>query len=503
MSTSISTIEVVRAGTALRVGHDDGTQRTVRRIDLARVLGMPGADAPRFTSAAIEGDRVRLRYANGHTEYLAAAYLDAPAESDRADLVVEDAGLLLTARGSAGDPLGLVPHGAIVASGGRVRWVGPSSELGSAGYELSGAERVRASGRLVTPGLVDCHAHPLFAGNRAEEFGRRADGQDYQAIARAGGGIRATLEPTRAASFETHVFLAYARLARALAAGTTTCEAKSGYDLTVEGELRLLAVALAVDALQPVDLVPTLLGAHALPPEYASDRDGYVRAVAERMVPRAAEEGLAGAVDVYCDEGAFTLEETRIILEAARRAGLDVRAHAGQFADLGAAELVAELGGRSADHLEQVSAGGIAALAARGVVGVMLPGACVQLRMTPPPVEALRRAGVPLAVATDLNPGTSMCESLPLQMWLATTHYGMTVAETWLGVTRVAAQAMGRTDIGVLAPGARADLVIWDAETPAEIPYSYGANRVHRVIKDGRTVLVRPADGVAHWLATS
>jgi imidazolonepropionase len=503
MSTSLSTIEVVRAGTALRVGRADGTQRTVRRIDLARVLGMPKSDAPRFTAAAIDGDRVRLRYANGHAEYLAAAYLDAPAESDRADLVVEDAGLLLTAQGSAQDPLGLVQYGAIIASGGRVRWVGPSSDLGRAGYDLSGAERVRAGGRLVTPGLIDCHAHPLFGGNRADEFGRRADGQDYQSIARAGGGIRATLEPTRAASFETHVFLACARMARALAAGTTTCEAKSGYDLTVEGELRLLAIALAVDALQPVDLWPTLLGAHALPPEYAGDRAGYVRAVAEKMVPRAAQDGLASAVDVYCDEGAFTLAETRTILEAARNAGLDVRAHVGQFADLGAAELVAEFGGRSADHLEQISAAGIEAMAARGVVGVMLPGACVQLRMTPPPVAALRRAGVPLALATDLNPGTSMCESLPVQMWLATTHYGMTVAETWLGVTRIAAQAMGRNDIGVLAPGARADLVIWDAETPAEIPYYYGANLVHRVIKDGRTVLVRPAEGTAHWFAAS
>jgi imidazolonepropionase len=503
MSTSLSTIEVVRAGTALRVGRDDGTQRIVRRIDLARVLGMPRPDAPRFTAATLDGDRVRLRYANGHVELLAAAYLDAPADSDRADLVIEDAGLLLTAQGTPAEPLGLVPHGAIIASGGRVRWVGPSSDLGRAGYDLSGAERVRAGGRLVTPGLVDCHAHPLFAGNRADEFSRRAEGQDYQSIARAGGGIRATVEPTRAASFETHVFLACARMARVLAAGTTTSEAKSGYDLTVEGELRLLAIALAVDALQPVDLWPTLLGAHALPPEHTSDRAGYVRAVAEKMVPRAARDGLATAVDVYCDEGAFTLEETRVILDAARHAGLDVRAHVGQFADLGAAELVAELGGRSADHLEQVSPAGIEAMAARGVVGVMLPGSCVQLRMTPPPVQALRRAGVPLAVATDINPGTSMCESLPVQMWLAATHYGMTVAEAWLGVTRIAAQAMGRIDIGVLAPGARADLVIWDAESPAEIPYHYGANLVHRVIKDGRTVLVRPADGAPHWFAGS
>ena len=500
MTTSLSTIEVVRAGTALRVGRPDGTKRMVRRIDLARVLGMPNPDAPRFAAASIDGDRVRLRYANGHIEFLAASYLDAPPETDRADLVVEDAGLVLTANGDPSEPLGLLPHGAVIASGGRVRWVGPSSEVGRAGFDLSGAERVRAGGRLVTPGLVDCHAHPLFAGNRADEFGRRADGQDYQSIARAGGGIRATVEPTRAASFETHVILACARMAGILAAGTTTCEAKSGYDLTVDGEYRLLAIALAVDALQHVDLWPTLLGAHTLPPEYADDRAGFVRAVAEKMVPRVAQEDMARTVDVYCDEGAFTLAETRIILDAALGAGLTVRAHAGQFADLGAPELLAELGGRSADHLEQISPAGIAAMAARGVVGVMLPGACVQLRMTPPPVAALRKAGVALAVATDLNPGTSMCESLPVQMWLATTHYGMTVAEAWLGVTRIAAQALGLPDIGVLAPGARADLVIWDAETPAEIPYHYGANLVHRVIKDGRTVLVRPTEGTAHWL---
>lgn len=500
MSTTLSSIEVIRAGTALRVGRADGTRHTVRRIDLARVLGMPNVHAPRFADAAVDGDRVRLRYADGHSEHLAAAYLDAPALGDRADLVVEDAGLLLTASGDAPDPLGLVAHGAVIASGGRVRWVGPSSEVGSAGFDLSGAERVRAGGRLVTPGLVDCHAHPLFAGNRADEFARRAEGQGYLAIAREGGGIRATIEPTRAASFDTHVILAYARMARLLSAGTTTCEAKSGYDLTVAGELRLLAIALAVDALQPVDLWPTLLGAHAVPPEHADDRAGYVRAVAEEMVPRAAREELAAAVDVYCDEGAFTLEETRTILEAARAAGLAVRAHVGQFADLGGAELVAELGGLSADHLEQVSAEGMAAMAARGVVAVMLPGACVQLRMAPPPVAALREAGVAMALATDMNPGTSMCESLPVQMWLGTTYYGMSVTEAWLGVTRVAAQAMGRRDIGVLAPGARADMVIWDAESPAEIPYRYGANLVQRVIKDGRTVLVRPAEGVARWL---
>ena len=490
IESTIESIEVVRAGTALRVGLASGHRRLVRRIDLARVLGVPDARAPRFAAAAVQGSDVHITYAGGGSERLPAESLvPAAAGPARAELVVEGAGLLLTADGDPGDALGLIAGGAVICGGGRVLWVGPSADVEHAGYDLSGAERIDVAGRLVTPGLVDCHAHPLFAGNRADEFGRRAEGQGYLEIARAGGGIKATIEPTRAAGFEEHVALTSARLARALAAGTTTCEAKSGYDLTADGELRLLAIAQAVDALQPVDLSPTLLGAHILPPEYAGDRQAYVALVAEDMVPRAARDGLATAVDVYCDQNAFTLEETRTMLEAGRRAGLHVRAHVGQFADLGAAELVAALGGLSVDHLEQVSARGIAELAAAGVVAVMLPGACVQLRMAPPPVEALRRAGVALAVASDLNPGTSLCETLPVQMWLATTHYGMTVPETWLGVTRVAARVLGRHDIGVLAPGTRADLVVWDAASPAEIPYCYGANLVQRVIKDGRVVL--------------
>jgi imidazolonepropionase len=198
---------------------------------------------------------------------------------------------------------------------------------------------------------------------------------------------------------------------------------------------------------------------------------------------------MATAVDVYCDEGAFTLDETRAILEAARASGLALRAHAGQFADLGCAELIAELGGVSADHVENVSDAGIAAMAAAGVVAVMLPGACVQLRMTPPRVEAFRAAGVAMAVASDMNPGTSYCETLPVNMWLATTHYGMTVEETWLGVTAIAARVLGRDDIGTIAVGQLADLCLWDAESPAEIPYRFGANLLHSVVKRGAVVV--------------
>jgi imidazolonepropionase len=374
----------------------------------------------------------------------------------------------------------------VCLGGGRVRWVGARADL-PADVDRRRAHRVDAGGCLVTPGLVDPHAHPLFAGSRAGEFAQRAAGQSYPSIAAAGGGIAATLGPTRAAGVDEHVRLTAARMARALAHGTTTCEAKSGYALTVEGELALLEAAAVVDAIQPVDLVPTCL-IHVVPPEHVNDREAFVAEMTGALIPEAGRRRSATSVDVYCDDGAFTLAETRRILQAAHAADLAVRGHVGQFEDLGGAELLAELGALSADHLENVSAAGIAALAAHGVVGVMLPGACVQLGMAPPPVAALRDAGVALAIGTDLNPGTSMSESLPLQMWLATTHYHMTVDEAWLGVTRHAAAAVGRHDTGRLAPGARGDLVLWDAETPAEIPYHYGVNLVREVIKAGRIV---------------
>jgi imidazolonepropionase len=367
----------------------------------------------------------------------------------------------------AGGGLGVIERGAVAIDGDRIAWVGLAAHAPAADRVID------AGGRLITPGLVDCHAHPLFAGDRSAEFAMRARGASYQEIAAAGGGIAATLGPTRAASIDTLVELTRARLDRALACGTTTMEAKSGYDLTLDGEARLLEVARV--CVHAVSLVPTLL-MHVVPPEARGDRDAYVRAFAETLVPRVAREQLARSVDVYCDDGAFTLDETRLVLAAAKDAGLDLRAHVGQFADLGGAGLLASLGARSADHLEQIDAADIAALAAAGVVAVMLPGACVQLRMPPPPVAALRAAGVALAVATDLNPGTSYCEALPIAMWLATTHYGMTVEETWLGVTAIAARALGLTDRGAIEAGARADLALWNADEPAAIPYRFGAD---------------------------
>jgi imidazolonepropionase len=363
--------------------------------------------------------------------------------------------------------LGLIDHGAVAIRDGSIAWVGEDGEAPAAG-----AREIDANGRLITPGLIDCHTHAIFAGDRSNEFAMRAAGRSYLEIAAAGGGISATLVPTRAATDDELAALLDQRLATARAAGTTTIEVKSGYDLTAPGELRLLRVIAAQRG--PQRIVPTLL-AHLIPKERAADRARYVEGIHTELIPEAARAQLATSVDVYCDEGAFTLDEARAILGAARAAGLAVRGHIGQFRDLGGAHLLASLGALSADHVEQIDDAGIAALARAGVVAVMLPGACVQLRLPIPPVDRLRAAGVPLAVASDLNPGSSFCESLLPQLWLATTHYGMTVEEAWLGVTRHAARALALTGPGTLTPGAPADLVLWHCDDPAAIPYRYGA----------------------------
>ncbi len=474
---TIDAVEVVRSGTALAV-RAGGQTRLHRWIDLAGQLGAPDPRRSRFAGARVAAGGIEVDLAGGGRERIA---IEEPPV-----VVVETTGLVMLSDHRGEDRLGFILGGAVIAVGGRVEWVGKREDLGRTGIDLRRAHRVDAGGRLVTPGLVDCHAHPIFAGDRSDEFARRAAGQTYLEIARAGGGIAATVAATRAAHFDDLVALACARLDGALACGTTAMEAKSGYDLTVDGELRMLEAARAADSLHPIDLEPTLLGAHALPA--GRERGDYLREVCDQMIPKAAAAGLCRAVDVYCDEGAFTLEETRRVLEAARAAGLLLRAHVGQFADLGAAPLVAELGGISIDHVEQIAPEAMRALAAHSVVAVMLPGACVQLRLSPPPVAALRDAGIAMAVASDLNPGSSLCEALPVQMWLAATHYGMTVEETWLGVTRHAARALGRADLGWLGPGSAADLVVWNAERPAEIPYRYGAGRalVHQVVKSGR-----------------
>lgn len=417
---------------------------------------------------------------------------------DPVDLLVENVGQLMTGVAQEDNPLGMVPGGAVAIAAGQVVAAGPETNVREVASRDDGTRAVDAEGRLVTPGLVDPHTHPVFAGDRSGEFALRARGATYQEIAAAGGGIRASVEATRAASEQTLFRDAAKRLGRLLRHGVTTLEAKSGYALDREGELRLLRVLGRLGRVLPAQVSPTLLGAHVVPPEHAEDRQTYVALVSDEMIPEAAREGLAESVDVFCEEGAFTREESERILRAAVANGLAARIHAEQFTDQGGAAMAASLGAVSADHLEAISPGDLETLAKAGTVAVLLPGAALTLRCPWPPVEAIRRAGVEMALGTDLNPGTSMTAHLPLMMSLGCTQMGMTVEEAWRGVTTVAAKAALRPDAGRLTPGAPGDLVLWDAAHPGEVPYRLGENLVHQVYVAGRLAAnrigARPGD---------
>jgi imidazolonepropionase len=381
--------------------------------------------------------------------------------------------------------------GAIAVDGDRIAWTGPASAI-PAGARARNLWPV--GGRLVTPGLVDCHTHLVFGGDRSGEWEQRLAGAGYEAIAAAGGGIRATVRATRRAS-DSELLAGATRRAAALAAGgVTTVEVKSGYGLDLETELRMLRVARRLPEAVPLDVVTTFLGAHTVPPEFDDDADGYVRFVCDEVLPAVAAEGLADAVDGFCERIAFTAAQVDRVLDAAARLGLPVKLHADQLGDGGGAALAARRRALSADHLEHASPEGIAAMAAAGTVAVLLPGASYVLRDdTVPPVDALRRSGVPMAVATDCNPGTSPLVSLPIAMHLACTRFGLTVDEAIAGTTTHAARALGLAgEVGVIAPGARADLVVWDAEQRAGLIYWVGAAPVHAVLRRGRLVAGGP-----------
>ena len=397
------------------------------------------------------------------------------------DLVVRNIGQLVTCSGAGAGPLGLLRGAAVAASDGRVVYVGSEATLPELADD---AVVIDADGALCTPGLCDPHAHPVFAGDRAAEYAMRVEGRTYLEIQEAGGGIYSTVRQTRAAADDVLLRAARERLERLLSFGVTTCEAKSGYALDVEGEIRLLRIIRRLAAEGPWSLSPTLL-IHALPEERRDDRAGYVEEVVRELIPRVAEEKLAESCDVFCDRGAFSIDETRTILTAAKAKGLALRLHADQIAETGAAALAAELGARSADHLERISKDGIAALAAAGTTAVLLPGAALCLNDPWPPARALIKAGVPVALGTDLNPGSSMTESLPLMMSLACTQLRMHVEEAWLAVTRVAADSLGRADAGRLEPGSCADLVLWGCDDYRHVPYHLGANHVRTVVIAG------------------
>lgn len=391
------------------------------------------------------------------------------------------------ARSTSENPLGVVENASVLWDGAEIAWVGPTADAPKdAVLEDQGAH-------LVTPGLIDAHTHAAWVGSRHDEYVMRMAGADYRDIARRGGGIRSSQRAIAASSEETIADTLLLRLRRMARLGVTTCEVKSGYGLVPDEERKQLRAIQRVRTRQDVPrIVATFLALHALPENV--DRHAYVAHVANVLVPEVAREKLCTFVDAYIDENAFTVDEARRVFEAARREGLGIRAHVGQFADVGGAELAAEFGARSVDHLEHVGDDGMHRLARAGVAAVLLPTASFTLGQTPPPIEALRRAGLDLVVASDANPGTSPTESLPLAMAMAVRLYGLTAEETLLGTTRLAARSLGfSSDVdpsstGMLAPGARADLVVWDVPHEYALVQPWGAPMTHAVLRDGRPI---------------
>jgi imidazolonepropionase len=378
---------------------------------------------------------------------------------------------------------GLIEDGAVAIADGRIAWTGASAEV-PASY--SGLRKQDAEGRLITPALIDCHTHLVFGGNRANEFEMRLQGASYEEVARAGGGIISTVRATRQAS-EAELLEQTLRRADALIAeGISTIEIKSGYGLDRETELRCLRVARAVAKLRPLEVRTTFLGAHAIPQEYKDRADTYLSEVCLPTLAEAYAEGLVDAVDGFCEGIAFSPAQIERLFQAAQALGLPVKLHAEQLSNLGGAALAARYKAMSADHLEYLDEAGVAAMAKAGTVAVLLPGAFYALRETQlPPVAALRKAGVPIAVSTDCNPGSSPMTSLLLAMNMACTLFRMTPEEALAGATRNAARALGLNDRGMIAPGVRADLAIWEVTHPAELAYRIGFNPLHRRIFGG------------------
>ena len=398
------------------------------------------------------------------------------------DRIWRNARLATLAPGRPG--LGEVSDGVVASQDGRIVYAGPATGA----PDLDAPETIDCEGRWITPGLIDCHTHLVFGGDRAAEFELRLAGASYEEIARAGGGIVSTMTATRAASEADLIAAALPRLDALIAEGATTVEIKSGYGLSLEAERKQLRAARALAERREITIRTTFLGAHALPPEFAGDADGYIDLVCREMIPAIAAEGLADAVDAFCEGIGFSPAQTRRVFEAARAHGLPVKLHAEQLSNLHGAALAAEFGALSADHLEYLDEAGVAAMAAAGTVATLLPGAFYFVRETRlPPIEALRRHGAPIALATDCNPGTAPMTSLLLVMNMAATLFRLTVDECLAGVTREAARALGlQAETGTLEAGKRCDLAVWDIERPAELVYRMGFNPLHARIWSGR-----------------
>jgi len=373
--------------------------------------------------------------------------------------------------------LGIIENGVIAANGGNIIYAGAALDAPA----FQAADRIDCEGRWVTPGLIDSHTHLVYAGNRAAEFAQRLNGASYEEIARNGGGIAATVRQTRSATREALVAQTLPRLDAMIAEGVTTVEVKSGYGLRLNDEIKLLAAARDLEGRRPIKICTTFLGAHALPPEFDGDPDGYIGEICNVMIPRIAKAELADAVDVFCETIGFSREQSARVLAAARKSGLTVKMHAEQLSNSGGALLATEFGALSADHLEHLDERSAAAMAVAGTVAVLLPGAFYFLRETKkPPIDLLRSAGVKIAIASDCNPGTSPLTSPLLVMNMAATFFRLTIEECLAGMTREAARALGRfSELGSLEAGKRCDLAIWNVNELSELVYNIGLNPLH------------------------
>jgi imidazolonepropionase len=413
---------------------------------------------------------------------------------EKADLVIRNIGQLLTMNPASGsDPLaglGLILDAAVAVQGEQILFAGKESDLSGPVELTPETEEIDAGGRVVLPGLVDCHTHLVFAGNRAHEFSKRISGASYEEILAAGGGINATVEATRKAPEDTLVALGLQRLNRFLSLGVTTLEVKSGYGLDKDTELKMLRAVKELDRRHVVDLVPTFLGAHVVPLEYRNRRAAYVDLVVEEMIPAVAGEKLAEFCDVFCEQGAFSLDETRRILEAGIEHGLRPKLHSEQLSRSGSIDLAVELGAASVDHLENATRADAQKLSGSDTVAVLLPGATYFLGKTDfAPGRMLADAGCAVAVSTDFNPGSCMSENLPLMLNMACLYCRLYPREALLGATRWAAQAVGRQDrAGTLTPGKLADVLVLDTHDFRNFVYHFGVNLTHMVFKRGKQV---------------
>lgn len=407
-----------------------------------------------------------------------------------ADLIVTNLAELVTCEPSLGEgPLGVIERGALAAAGGRIVWVGPESRLEAEVAPAPDARWIDGRGQVALPGFVDSHTHLIFAGSREHEYALRARGASYQEIAAAGGAIVSTVRATRAASLEELTELARRRLAIVLAHGTTTVEVKSGYGLTTADELKMLEAARRLGEIQPVEVHPTFCGAHEVPPEYRGRTDAYVDLVIEEMLPAVAERGLARYIDVFCEEGVFSVGQSRRILQAGARYGLRAKFHADEFVALGGAVLAAEVRALSADHLLKARVEDVARMKAAGVTATLLPGTAFFLGLPYAPARTFLETGARVALASDFNPGSSMGPNLQLVMTMAVSQMKMSPEEALLGVTIHGAHAMGlEAEVGSLAPGKQCDLVLADVPNWRWLSYSYGVNHVGRVLKRGQVV---------------